>query len=182
MNNKKLPIILAGLTVVWITVVVVLAIGSHFVIHRFGPIPRQPIEFSHTTHVNKLNLECTYCHQLATKSIHATIPAGDLCYSCHETADIDKVEVKKMLAILEQQNEIAWERVYRVKDHVYFTHRVHTVVAQLECQECHGPIENMTVAIRSSGGSSDRGFMEMGWCITCHKKRGAPRECITCHK
>lgn len=180
--NKKLPIILAGLGVVWIVVVVALVYGSHLVIHRFGPLPQQPIQFSHTTHVNKLNMECLYCHSAAEKSIHATIPDGELCYSCHKDAGIDKPEVKKMLAMYEAQNEIYWDRVYKVKDHVYFSHRVHTMVAKLECQECHGPIENMTVAIRSSGGSSDRGFLEMGWCITCHKRRGAPRECITCHK
>ena len=101
-----MPILLAGIAIVWIAIVISLAIGSHFVIHRFGPLPVQPIEFSHTTHVNKLNLECLYCHQAAEKSIHATIPKGELCYSCHENADIDKPEVKKMLAILEQQNEI----------------------------------------------------------------------------
>jgi len=87
-----------------------------------------------------------------------------------------------MLAIIEEKGEIEWERVYKVKDHVYFSHRIHTAVAKLECQECHGSVENMTVAIRSAGGSSDRGFMEMGWCVTCHKRKGAPRECSTCHK
>ncbi len=180
--NKKLPIILGGLAIIWFVTVVVLVYASHLIIHRFGPLPEQPIEFSHTTHVNSLNLECLYCHSAAEKSIHATIPDGELCYSCHKDADIDKPEVKKMLAMYEAQNEIYWDRVYQVKDHVYFSHRVHTMVAKLECQECHGPVENMTVAIRSSGGSSDRGFLEMGWCVTCHKKRGAPRECITCHK
>lgn len=179
MKNKKLLFIF---TILWIAIVILLAYGSHLAIHHFDPLPVQPLEFSHTVHVNKLNLTCLYCHKWAEKSIHATIPVGKLCLSCHKDAKVDKPEVKKMFAILKEKGEIEWARVYKVKDHVYFTHRVHTVIAKLRCRECHGPVENMTVAIRASGGSSDRGFIEMGWCITCHKKRGAPRECITCHK
>lgn len=182
MKNKNLPLILAVIFSTWIVVVVVFAVISQKIIHRFGPLPQQPVQFSHTVHVNNLNLECLYCHTTAEKSIHATIPSGNICLDCHEGAGIDKPEVIKMLAILEKKDDIAWERVYEVKDHVYFTHRVHTVIAKLACQECHGPVEDMMVAIRSAGGSSDRGFMEMGWCVTCHKRRGAPRECITCHK
>jgi len=169
-------------TVSWIVVVIALTFFARMVIHRFGPLPEQPIQFSHTVHVNNLNLECSYCHPYAEISTVATIPTGELCLECHEGAGIDHPEVEKMLAILEEQGEIQWDRVYQVKDHVYFSHRVHTVIGQIKCQECHGPVQNMTVAIRSAGGSSDRGFLEMGWCVSCHKRRGAPRECITCHK
>jgi hypothetical protein len=182
MTNKKLSLILAVLAFLWIGAVGLLTFGSHLVVHRHGPLPSQPIEFSHTVHVNDLNLECLYCHETAEKSIHATIPKGDLCLSCHEDADIDNTEVKKMIILLEEQDNIKWERVYQVKDHVYFSHRVHTTLAKIECQECHGPIENMIVAVRAAGGSSARGFLEMGWCVTCHRKRGASLECITCHK
>ena len=182
MNDTRLPLILAALAVLWIVIVILLTFGSHWVINRFGPHPSQPIEFSHTVHVSALNLECLYCHESAEKSIHASIPGGEMCLSCHKDADIDNPEVKKMLTMLEEQNEIYWERVYLVKDHVYFSHRVHTILAELACQECHGPVENMTVATRAAGGSSARGFLEMGWCVKCHKKRGAPLECITCHK
>jgi len=180
--NKKLPLIFALIAAIWVCLVIALVYGSHLIIHRFGPLPQQPIEFSHTTHVNSLNLECLYCHQYAEKAIHATLPSAELCYDCHKDANIDKPEVKKMVALIEKQGEIKWRRVYQVKDHVYFSHRVHTMLAKLACQECHGSVENMTVAIRSAGGSSDRGFLEMGWCVTCHKRKGAPRECSTCHK
>ncbi|MBD3290503.1 hypothetical protein GF337_16990 [candidate division KSB1 bacterium] len=182
MKTKNLPLILAVAMIMWVGIVIILAIVSQKIIHRFGPLPEQPVEFSHTVHVNQLGLECLYCHSSAEKSIHATIPSSSLCLDCHEGVDMDIPEVKKMLAIIEEKGEIDWERVYEVKDHVYFSHRVHTVIAKIECQECHGPVEHMTVAIRASGGSSDRGFMEMGWCVTCHERRGAPRECITCHK
>lgn len=182
MNKSKLPLLLAILTIGWIATVMLLAFGSHLVIHRFDTDTTQPVEFSHTVHVNDLNLECTYCHAMAEKSIHATIPAAQVCLDCHEGADIDRPEAKKMLAILEKEGDLEWNRVFQVKDHVYFSHRVHTKVAQLECQECHGSVENMTVAMKTTGGVSDRNFIEMGWCLSCHRRRGAPQECITCHK
>jgi len=182
MNKPKLPLILAILTLGWTGAVVVLAIAAHLIIHRFEKKPVQPVEFSHTVHVNTLNLECTYCHAMAEKSIHATIPPAQVCRDCHADADIDRLEAKKMLAILEKEGDLKWDRVSQVKDHVYFSHRVHTTVAKLRCQECHGSVENMTVAINTGGGSSDRGFLEMGWCLSCHRRLGAPRECITCHK
>ncbi|MBN1348003.1 cytochrome c3 family protein [candidate division KSB1 bacterium] len=182
MENKKLSLIFAVVTLGWIGTVIALAIGSHFAIHRFDTPPVQPVEFSHTLHVNDLNLECLFCHEMAEKSIHATIPEASVCLSCHEGADIENPKVKEMMTILQNEGELKWDRVFKVKDHVYFSHRVHTVVAKLACQECHGSVENMTVAVKASGGSSDRGFLEMGWCLTCHKRHGAPHECITCHK
>lgn len=182
MNKKYIDLIIGGATAVWVAIVILLAIGSHFVIHRFGPLPVQPVQFSHTIHVNNLNLECLFCHKYAEQSQKATLPETQICRDCHEGASIERPEAQKLEKMLEEQNEINWDRVYKVKDHVYFTHRVHTMVAKLKCQECHGPIEYMTVAIRSSGGSSDRGFVEMGWCITCHKRKGAPRDCNVCHK
>jgi hypothetical protein len=182
MNQKNLPLLLGLGATAWVILIILLGVSGRMMMHRFGPVPIQPIQFSHTIHVNKLNLECTYCHQYPMKSIHATLPPAQICRDCHEDADINRPEARKLVTMLEQQGSVNWERVYLVKDHVYFTHRVHTVIAQIKCQECHGPIENMTVAVRSSGGSSDRTFLEMGWCLTCHKRRGGPRECTNCHK
>ncbi|MBN2012045.1 cytochrome c3 family protein [candidate division KSB1 bacterium] len=182
MNNNRLPMLLGLGVLAWVGIVILLAFSGRLIIHRFGPMPEQPVQFNHSLHVNKLNLECLYCHQYAEQSIHATLPPTQVCRDCHEGADIQRPEAQKLAELLETVDEIPWQRVYKVKDHVYFTHRVHTTVAKLRCQECHGPIEDMTVAIRSAGGSSDRSFLEMGWCITCHKRRDGPRECINCHK
>ncbi len=174
--------IIAGLSLLWIVLVMSLAFFARTVIYRFGPLPEQPVQFSHTLHINQLNMECTYCHKYPYVSPKATLPPTQICRDCHEGAGIDRPEAKKLEVLLEKYEEIPWQRVYQVKDHVYFSHRVHTVVAKLECQECHGDIQHMTVAVRAAGGSSDRGFLEMGWCVTCHKKRGAPRDCNVCHK
>ncbi len=182
-GSGRLPLIFAGATVIWIGAMLAAAAGAHLWIqYMAAEAPVQPVRFSHTVHVNGLNMECLYCHVYAETSIHATIPEGSVCLDCHEGAGIEHPEVERMLDILEKEGSIPWQRVYRVKDHVYFSHRVHTAGAGLRCQECHGPVEHMTVAEMSSGAAAVRNTIEMGWCIACHRRLGASRECITCHK
>jgi hypothetical protein len=51
-----------------------------------------------------------------------------------------------------------------VADFVYFEHSRHmTEVAELECQDCHGPVETFVHMKRQYG-------LKMGWCLDCHKE------------
>lgn len=78
---------------------------------------------------------------------------------------------------------IAWTRVYRLPDYVYFDHRAH-VAAGVSCQTCHGPVETME-RVRQAGSLS------MGWCVSCHRDttglapgarvKSASVDCATCH-
>ena len=45
----------------------------------------------------------------------------------------------------------------------YFNHSQHVSVAGVECQECHGPIQEMEVVEQYSP-------LTMGWCINCHRE------------
>lgn len=58
---------------------------------------------------------------------------------------------------------IEWVRIHNMPDHVYFNHSQHVAVGQLECQTCHGPIEEMEVVYQYSP-------LSMGWCINCHRQ------------
>ena len=42
-------------------------------------------------------------------------------------------------------------------------HSQHVVAGGLECQECHGPVEEMEVLYQYSE-------LTMGWCIDCHRE------------
>lgn len=78
---------------------------------------------------------------------------------------------------------LAWIRVHKLPDYVYFDHRAHGN-AGVECQRCHGPVETME-RVRQVGNLS------MGWCVNCHRElhqtgvAGRPVEasidCDTCH-
>lgn len=58
---------------------------------------------------------------------------------------------------------IEWVRIHNMPDHVYFNHAQHVTVGQLECQNCHGPVEEMEVVYQYSP-------LSMGWCINCHRE------------
>lgn len=61
------------------------------------------------------------------------------------------------------QGEIQWVRIHNMPDHVYFNHAQHVAVGKIECQTCHGPIQEMKVVYQHSP-------LSMGWCINCHRQ------------
>ncbi len=64
-------------------------------------------------------------------------------------------------------NEIAgpieWVRIHNLPDHVYFNHSQHVSVGKIECQQCHGKVEQMAVMKQYSP-------LSMGWCVNCHRQ------------
>ncbi len=55
-------------------------------------------------------------------------------------------------------------KVHNLPDHVAFSHATHVSVGKIECQKCHGPIdEKMDVAEQWAP-------LTMGWCIQCHNE------------
>ncbi len=58
---------------------------------------------------------------------------------------------------------IEWARIHHLPDHVYFNHAQHVTVGEIECQTCHGPVEEMEVLAQHSP-------LSMGWCINCHRE------------
>jgi len=58
---------------------------------------------------------------------------------------------------------IEWVRIHNLPDHVYFNHAQHVSVGQVECQTCHGQIQEMEVVAQHSP-------LSMGWCINCHRQ------------
>jgi cytochrome c2 len=61
------------------------------------------------------------------------------------------------------QGPIEWVRIHNLADHAYFNHAQHVAVGQLECQKCHGPVQEMEVVYQYS-------TLGMGWCINCHRE------------
>lgn len=61
------------------------------------------------------------------------------------------------------QGPIEWIRIHNLPDHVYFNHAQHVTVGQLDCQQCHGKVEEMEVVEQYAP-------LSMGWCINCHRQ------------
>jgi len=61
------------------------------------------------------------------------------------------------------QGPIEWTRIHNLPDHVYFNHSQHVAVGKIECQKCHGKIQEMDKV-------SQYASLSMGWCISCHRQ------------
>ncbi len=61
------------------------------------------------------------------------------------------------------QGPIEWIKIHNLPDHVYFNHAQHVSVGEVECETCHGKIEEMEVVKQYSP-------LSMGWCINCHRQ------------
>ena len=153
-----------------------------------GYMPIQPIHYSHKIHAGANQIECQYCHSSAKKSKHSGIPSLNVCMNCHENIadyngeeDLEKGytkefytnEIKKLYkAVGWDENTqsytgdtepVKWVRIHNLPDFVYFNHAQHVTVAGVDCQKCHGPVEEMEILYQYSP-------LTMGWCINCHRE------------
>jgi cytochrome c2 len=58
---------------------------------------------------------------------------------------------------------IEWTKIHNLPDHVYFNHSQHVKVGKVQCQTCHGNIQDMPEVYQFSE-------LSMGWCINCHRE------------
>lgn len=58
---------------------------------------------------------------------------------------------------------IQWVKIHNLPDHVYFNHAQHVKVGKVQCQQCHGNIEEMDEVYQFAP-------LSMGWCINCHRQ------------
>lgn len=127
-----------------------------------GYQPTQPIAFSHEIHAGQYEIDCNYCHTGVRKSKNANIPSPNICMNCHSSIKTESPEIQKIYAAIENDEPIQWVRIHNLPDLAYFNHSQHVDVAEVECQTCHGPIEEMDVVYQYAP-------LTMGWCINCHR-------------
>src|SRR5690348_14041403 len=106
---------------------------------------QQPIAFSHKIHVGAAKVKCLDCHTIRPPGDAAGLPPETLCIGCHLTVKKDSSEIQKLAEFAAQKKPISWVRVYRLPRQVYFSHKVHTIQAKVDCAECHGPVAERDV-------------------------------------
>jgi mono/diheme cytochrome c family protein len=153
-----------------------------------GYKPVQPIHYSHRIHAGDNGIDCKYCHSAARVGKHSNIPSLNVCMNCHK--NISEVapetlaegegfgvnyndEIQKLYkavgwdaskqAYTGKTEPVKWVRIHNLPDFVYFNHSQHVTVAGVECQTCHGPVEEMEIMEQHSS-------LTMGWCINCHRE------------
>jgi mono/diheme cytochrome c family protein len=151
--------------------------------------PEQPIAFSHALHAGENGIDCNYCHSSARHSKHSGIPSANVCMNCHMYIDGSEIvdetggakydgrspEIEKIYAAIGwdpdenayienyEEKPIKWVRIHNLPDLAYFNHAQHVNAGGLECQTCHGPIQEMEEVYQYSP-------LTMGWCINCHRE------------
>lgn len=139
----------------------------------------QPIAFPHDTHAGEFQIDCQYCHFSADRSVDAGIPPVASCMGCHTVIQGRNYpeEVNKLRDFWQRGEPIPWVRIYKVADHVKFPHMRHVAAdaGNLECQECHGIVEEMEVIEEVEQP------LKMGWCVECHRENDASVDCTVCH-
>lgn len=152
--------------------------------------PEQPIAFSHALHAGENKIDCNYCHSTARHSAHSNIPSANVCMNCHKYIDGSEIanddgtlkydgerspEIAKIYAAIGwdpdevkyienyETKPIKWVRIHNLPDLAYFNHAQHVNAGQVECQTCHGPVEEMEEVYQYSS-------LTMGWCINCHRE------------
>jgi len=153
-----------------------------------GYEPVQPIHYSHRIHAGDNKIDCKYCHSSARVSKHSGIPSLNVCMNCHKNIaevapetyaegqeyGVDyNAEIQKLYkavgwdetaqAYTGETSPVKWIRIHNLPDFAYFNHSQHVSVAGLECQTCHGPVEEMEIMYQHSP-------LTMGWCINCHRE------------
>jgi hypothetical protein len=155
-----------------------------------GYQPDQPIYFSHKVHAGLNQINCLYCHNSAWESKHAGIPSLNVCMNCHKVVNeytgpdlfddnnnkIDGTgEINKLYKYAgftpgpgaewdpAKAKSPEWVKIHNLPDHVYFNHAQHTRVGGVQCQSCHGNIQEMDKVFQASE-------LSMGWCINCHRE------------
>lgn len=155
-----------------------------------GYQPEQPIFYSHKVHAGINQISCLYCHTNAWESKHATVPSLNVCMNCHAaindytkgpklyredgsevdgTAEIQKIyehtgydPKTQRYSNIAKATPVEWVKIHNLPDHVYFNHSQHVRAGKVQCQTCHGPIQEMDEVKQFAE-------LSMGWCINCHR-------------
>ncbi|RMF88628.1 MAG: cytochrome C [Nitrospinota bacterium] len=156
----------------------ILAFGAVVAISQpWNPAVYQPIAFNHKKHAVEQDLPCNFCHEYVEEAYFAGLPSVEICLNCHDSPITDSPEEEKIRQHAQRGAEIRWKKVYRVPDHVYFSHRRHVTIAGIACTRCHGAIaESERPPVRPVI------FPSMENCINCHRQRKVTTNCNACHK
>jgi menaquinone reductase, multiheme cytochrome c subunit len=146
--------------------------------------PPQPLSFDHSVHakvqLQDRPLRCVDCHNGAETGTHAGLPSLSSCLRCHmrPQGDPPSDSERKVRSLAAEGGSFRWVQITRNPGHVYFSHGAHVSLAGMECADCHGDV----TAWRSPPTEPNQDLKSMSKCMSCHRERGAPNECGTCHQ
>ena len=163
-------IVIAAFAVLAVVVIVPL-------VARAGPSVPQPIAFNHRKHTADLGLTCEFCHKYVRVSAHSGLPDGQTCSMCHQAPQGTSEEAARVTELLASGDPIRFNKLFSLPSHVFYTHRRHVGIADLECETCHGAI-----ADTERPPSRPLVRVDMDFCMDCHRQEGQSLDCNACHR
>jgi hypothetical protein len=121
----------------------------------------QPIQFSHKHHAGDDGIDCRYCHTSVETSSFAGIPPTKTCMNCHSVLFNNVAYLAPVRESYSADKSIAWVKVHRLADYVYFNHSIH-VNKGIGCSTCHGQVNQMPLMFQAN-------TLQMSWCLDCHR-------------
>ena len=145
----------------------------------FRPVPsvEQPIAFNHQTHAGELEITCDVCHEFYTSSRHSGLPSLTTCLDCHEDAVTESVEEQKIRDLAEAGQLDVFDKLFKLPDHTFYSHRRHANIGEIPCETCHGDI-----AATTTPPTQSLVRVTMEFCIDCHESSDVQTECTACHR
>ena len=140
----------------------------------------QPFPFSHKVHADH-EIDCTACHTHPLTQRFSGLPTVQDCLDCHDEPQGESAAEERFIAmaktLVEECKPLVWNRLVKVPDHVYYSHRRHVVLGEIPCKRCHGTM-----------GESDKPpkrapvAITMDFCIDCHQEKHVDTDCVACHR
>ena len=149
--------------------------------------PQQPIFFSHRVHAGLNQISCLLCHSNAWDSKQASVPSLNFCMNCHAAITVyhgepltrpdgtrvdPNQEIQKLFSYTGYDPEkgrytregkpVEWVKIHNLPDLAFFSHAQHVHAGRIQCQTCHGPIQDMDEVYQFAP-------LSMGWCVNCHR-------------
>jgi len=157
-------------------VILIAAIGVAVGALGTPPVP-QPVAFNHLKHTQELGLNCEFCHVYVKKGAHAGLPDAQTCSMCHTAPQGTSTEAARVTTLIAQGDPLTFNKLFGLAPHVFYTHRRHVGIAELECENCHGKIAE-------SERPPDRALVkvDMDFCMDCHREQGQTLDCNACHR
>lgn len=168
-SRPRLRLLIAAGASAWLLLAVGVAVAARGV--------AQPIAFNHRLHAERLHLDCELCHPHVRTGAHPGLPTLETCAMCHQAQQGDSRESWRVTAFVEGDSALVFAKLFTLPAHVFYTHRRHVGIADLECKNCHGEIARTTTP---PGRPLVR--ITMGFCLECHRRTGQTTDCVACHR
>jgi len=145
------------------------------------PAEGEPLaDINHAIHLDR-DLECVDCHVGVQTHAAAGVPGILICVECHEDEEDTMAETPNGRRILDHilaKKQLWWPQLYKLPDHVVFSHRRHVALGKIACDTCHGDMASSTTL-------PDRpveATLTMDGCMDCHTRKEAELDCFACHR